>query len=111
MNKQNIPTKTSLILNSQTIFCLSSFAIALVVFMVPSLGLAADDWAAPATDFLETGQDSLKSIGRLIASIAVVCFAIYCIVTQRINWTWATGIGIGAGLLSFGVDIINAMIS
>ncbi len=111
MNKQSISTKFSSILNPQTIFYLSSFAIAVVVFMIPSLGLAADDWAAPATEFLETGQDSIKGIGRLIAGISVACFAVYSMMTQRINWSWAIGIGVGAGLLSFGIDIINAMTS
>ena len=83
---------------------------ALALFAPDALLAQSENWAAPATQFLETGSSELKAIGRWIAVIAVLAFAVVCLLTQRINWMWAAGIGIGALLLSSGPEIIESML-
>ena len=77
----------------------------------PSIGFAASDWAAPATKFLDDGVTNLKTIGKSIAIIAIIAFAIVSFAKQQINWGWGIGIGIGALILSVGPQILEGMIS
>ena len=88
----------------------SMIALGATGLFVPEVLAQSENWAAPATEFLETGTSELKAIGRWIAVIAVIMFGVVCLVTQRINWMWAAGIGIGALLLSSGPQIIESML-
>ena len=89
----------------------SMIALGATGLFVPEVLAQSENWAEPATKFLETGTSQLKAIGRWIAVIAVIAFGVVSLLTQRINWMWAAGIGIGALLLSSGPEIIESMLS
>ena len=107
MNKQSIPTKPLSILNSQTIFYLSSFAIAVAIYFIPALAFASD-WHTEATKKVEEFRVGAVSIVSGVGGVSILVIVGIMLFTGRIEGGRIVNLVLAGALLAIGFGMWQA---
>lgn len=88
---------------------LSLTAVGAVLIAGPAMAESAD-WIAPAEEGITSLKDSIVTLAAPIMALAIVGFAIWAALTQRINWQVLITLVIVAFLIGVGPTAMTWLI-
>lgn len=87
-----------------------TLALAVVIALTATTpALAAEDWTAPISSFIETLTSGLGRIGAGVLGLGIIALGLWAAATGRMDWNRFTFALIGGLLVMVGPTIVAAL--